>query len=180
MNSHGGVGGPTTPSSSAHNTGTYPGSSSMIYNQGAPPNAVAPPPYGSHMGDGSGPGGKWPTSTSSHTSTGNSTPNCKPAKEEASADHPASSPEDKTDQQEDTELVRNLLSDTSDGNEDPAISHTRTSSPLVSPSIQHQGIASQPNPPQLTSPQEERSLPPLTSPTQNVSYAFWLTIMIYE
>ena len=175
VNSHGGVGPQTTPSNSSENIGTFPGSTSMMLNQGVPPNAVAPPPYGSQPREGTGPVGKWPTNAPPPVSSANSTPNCQPARQDGSADNPLSSPDDKNDQQEDTELVRNLLSDTSEGNEDPAVSHTRTSSPLVSPSIQHQGISSQSNPPQLTSPQEEPTLPPpLTSPTQNVKFHVFL------
>ena len=171
MNSHCPVGTPTHP----HHQSA--GSSSNLYNQDLPPNAVAPPPYTSQTGDLPGRhwgGGALPSlqhSAVSHSS-GVSRPEVTANSQGLAADE--TKVEDSVDKEEDSEIVKDLLSDASNGN-DEGVANTAgggTPSPLLSPTILPQGsVTNLRNTHQMTPPQPEQQRA-LTSPTQHVSLGF--------
>ena len=165
MNSHSAGGTPTH-----HSTGS---TSNLLYSQDPPPNAVAPPPYSNQAGE--YPGRQWgPSAVPAMQQSG--TPQVGGASQpEVSSSNSLGlrtdsvKEEDPVDKEEDSEIVKDLLSDASNGN-DEAVANAaggNTSSPLLSPTILPQGsITNLRNAHQLTPPQPEHSL---SSPSQHVS-----------
>ena len=173
MNSH------CTPHPAHQSTGS---SSNLLYSQDLPPNAVAPPPYTNQVGEVPGrpwAGGALPAmhhSAASH-SGGPSRPETSGSSQGMTADD--AKVEDSVDKEEDSEIVKDLLSDASNGN-DEAVANAAggsTPSPLLSPTILPQGsITNLRNAHQLTPPQPEQQRS-LTSPPQHVSKGFPLVLV---
>ena len=177
MNSHNTVGTPT------HRSLQSAGSSSnLLYNQELPPNAVAPPPYTNQTGEMPGRhwgGGALPAMqhSAASRSTGMSRPEVGGNSQGLTADNVKV--EDSVDKEEDSEIVKDLLSDASNGNDETVANAAggSTPSPLLSPTILPQGsITNLRNTHQMTPPQPEQQRT-LTSPTQHVSLGYspcWL------